>query len=222
MIRYLRMPFSRTNTHWRPAMPRPLTLAVATMVGFSFSVAEATSPPPWIAAPPIVLPTFGFQSYNVRGTGEQVTFVRCGSMAAQIGLEPGDLIVSLNGFALSYHGAWEQALHNAMRQGGQIHFDIRDMRTGRLIHREVFVGGPGVGPMTPKRRGVGSPRSASPPGPVAKGGPSSPSLSAAPKFRSLDSTNFSPPPRTSSPRVAPTKLGRGYGTSVAVTKNRGG
>lgn len=111
-----------------------------------------------IQPPPVVLPKFGFQSYNVHGIGEQVTFVNCHGLAAQLGLERGDTILSLNGMPLTFHGAWNQALSNVMLQGGgQVHLNIRDVRTGHIVHRTTFVGGAGIGPITPKSMPVGTP-----------------------------------------------------------------
>lgn len=100
---------------------------------------------------PVVLPKFGFQSFNISGIGERVTYVRCHGIAAQLGLEAGDTILSLNGFPLTYHGAWNQALQNAMYQGGAVQLAIRDVNTGYIVYRTTYLGGtPGVGPITPK------------------------------------------------------------------------
>jgi hypothetical protein len=97
------------------------------------------------------LPEFGFASFNIRGVGERVTFVRWGGLASQLGLEPGDTILGMNGFRLNYHGAWHDALHYAMASGGWVQLTIRDVRTGRLAYRQTVVGdGHIVGPITPK------------------------------------------------------------------------
>lgn len=101
--------------------------------------------------PPISLPKFGFQSYNLSGIGERVTYVQCHGLAKDLGLEPGDTIVAMNGFALTYHGAWNDALANAMMQGGSVQLAIRDVRTGYIVYRSTFLGGmPVPGPVTPK------------------------------------------------------------------------
>lgn len=100
---------------------------------------------------PVVLPKFGFQSYNLSGVGERVTYVRCHGLASQMGLEPGDTILSLNGFPLTYHGAWNQALQQAVYQGGAVQLAIRDVNTGYIVYRTTYIGGgPGIGPITPK------------------------------------------------------------------------
>jgi hypothetical protein len=97
------------------------------------------------------LPEFGFASFNIGGVGERVTSVRWGGLASRLGLEPGDLIFRMNGYRLSYHGAWNDALRAAMNDGGWVQLTIRDVRTGRLAFRETFVGdGHVVGPITPK------------------------------------------------------------------------
>ncbi len=97
------------------------------------------------------VPEFGFASFNIHGIGERVTHVRWGSLASQLGLEPGDTILRLNGFRLNYHGAWHEALHHAVATGGWVQLTIRDVRTGRLAYRQTFVGdGHVVGPITPK------------------------------------------------------------------------
>lgn len=139
-----------------------------TITGFALSIVVALvaqadaqqnrmligNPQPAIQPPlpsPVVLPKFGFQSYNIHGYGEQITFVRCHSIASQLGLEPGDMVLSLNGFPLTYHGAWNQALSNAVMQGGSVQLAIRDVRSGAVVYRSTFVGGtPGYGPITPK------------------------------------------------------------------------
>jgi predicted metalloprotease with PDZ domain len=98
---------------------------------------------------PQPLPKFGFASFNIHGVGERITHVRWGGLASQFGLERGDTILSLNGFPLTYHGAWTDALREAMYTGGVVRLRIRDWRTGFVVSRQMFVGG-GYGPITPK------------------------------------------------------------------------
>ena len=55
--------------------------------------ATAASPQPLLLNPPVAppvysLPKFGFNSYNISGIGEQVTYVRWGGIAWQMGLQP--------------------------------------------------------------------------------------------------------------------------------------
>ena len=112
------------------------------------NVSPAIQPP---VGQPVFLPKFGFQSYNISGFGEQVTYVNCHGIARSLGLEPGDTIVSLNGFPLTFHGAWNQALTQAMYQGGNVTLAIRDVHSGAVVYRSTFLGGGGgVGPITPK------------------------------------------------------------------------
>lgn len=129
-------------------------LASLTLVAFAVVPAAAQSRLILVApesdpgfAPDYCLPQFGFSSFNI-GVGERVTFVRWGGLASQLGLEPGDVILSMNGYPLSYHGAWNDALYQAMVDGGWVQLRVRDVRTGLLAYRQTFVGGGGGGPIT--------------------------------------------------------------------------
>lgn len=133
-------------------------LASLTLVNVSASVAAASEPkallvnpgyPGYPTSPSFYLPKFGFNSYNIGGYGDRVTSVQWGGLAAQLGLESGDTILSLNGFPLSYHGAWNDALYQAMQNGGFVQLSVRDVRTGWIVNRSTYVGG-GIGPVTPK------------------------------------------------------------------------
>jgi hypothetical protein len=136
-----------------------LTLALVasmTVVNFSAPVASANEPkallinpnPGFVPSPNIYLPKFGFNSFNIGGYGERVTFVQWGGLASQLGLESGDTILSMNGFGLTYHGAWNDALYQALLNGGFVQLTIRDVRTGWIVERQTWVGG--YGPVTPK------------------------------------------------------------------------
>jgi hypothetical protein len=92
------------------------------------------------------LPKFGFSSFTINGFGERVTSVRWGGLAQQMGLESGDVILGLNGYALTYHGSWNDALREAVNNGGWVQLTIRDVRTGFVSTRETFVGD-GYGPI---------------------------------------------------------------------------
>ena len=123
------------------------------LVSFVAVPAGASHPKALLIAPQpdYCLPEFGFASFNIAGVGERVTYVRWGGLASQLGLEPGDMILRMNGFPLSYHGAWNDALSQAVVNGGWVQLTIRDVRTGFLAHRQTFVGdGHVVGPITPK------------------------------------------------------------------------
>ena len=123
------------------------TAALSLMIVLTASAFVA----PTLAAPPAKallltpgesygLPKFGFSSSTIYGYGEQVVHVRYGSRAAQLGLEPGDVILSLNGYSLTYPGSWNDALSNALYDGNFIRLKVRDVRTGHVYFRETFVG----------------------------------------------------------------------------------
>jgi hypothetical protein len=133
------------------------TTVLALLASFSFlalsAAPAAASHPKALLVPPhddydYYLPKFGFASFNISGYGERVTYVRWGGLAARLGLEPGDTVLSLNGFRLTYHGAWNDALYRAMANGGFVRLRIRDVRTGHIAHRHIDLGG--FGPVTPK------------------------------------------------------------------------
>ncbi len=87
------------------------------------------------------LPKFGFSSFTMDGYGERITGVRWGGIAQRMGLESGDVILSLNGFPLNYHGAWKDALHQAVYHGnGYVNLRVRDVRTGNVAFRQTYVG----------------------------------------------------------------------------------
>jgi hypothetical protein len=87
------------------------------------------------------LPKFGFSSFNIQGFGERVTGVRWGGIAHRMGLESGDTIVSLNGYPLTYRGAWKDALREAVyHDGGHVKLRIRDVRTGAIAFRHTYIG----------------------------------------------------------------------------------
>ena len=134
---------------------RYCTAALALIVGLILSnfvtVSNAASPTLLIApGEPYGLPKFGFSSSNV-GFGEQVVFVRPGSRAARLGLEPGDVILSLNGYRLSYTGSWNDALSRAVYDGGLVQLRVRDVRTGLVHLRQTYVNS-GGGPVIPYYR----------------------------------------------------------------------
>jgi len=128
-------------------------VATLTLLTVSASVANADGPKALLInpnpGPDCYLPKFGFDSFNIGGVGDRVTFVQWGGLASQMGLEPGDLLLSMNGFPLSYHGAWNDALRSAVLNGGFVQLTIRDVRTGWLATRQLYIGG-GYGPITPK------------------------------------------------------------------------
>jgi len=128
-------------------------LATLTVVSFVAPAAVAAPPQALLLAPGepngpgYWLPKFGFASFNINGFGERVTFVNWNSLAAQLGLEPGDVILSMNGFPLTYTGSWNDALQQAMYNGGYVQLRIRDVNTGFIAYRQTFVGNGGNGPI---------------------------------------------------------------------------
>jgi len=137
-------------------LARNLVFAVAAMLAAA-GASQADARTTRINPHPGFVPRLGFCSYNVAGYGEVVTRVRWGSKAYRIGLEPNDVILSVNGFPLTYHGAWHQAVAQAAQTGGWLTLRIRDCRTGHIVHRSLSLfhnggGGGIVGPVTPKSR----------------------------------------------------------------------
>jgi predicted metalloprotease with PDZ domain len=124
-------------------------VALLLVLGLGVSALVSTS----VAAPPTSklllqpgggggnygLPKFGFSSSN-NGFGERVLNVRWGSRAQGLGLEPGDVILSLNGYRLSYPGSWSDALAQALYDGNYVRLKVRDVRTGNIRFRETYVG----------------------------------------------------------------------------------
>jgi hypothetical protein len=132
---------------------RKIVLALlASLTLTSVSTASASQPQALLLNPGqgpgcFDLPRFGFSSFNISGFGERVTGVRWGGIASRMGLESGDIILSLNGFPLSYHGSWNDALREAVDNGGFVQLTVRDVRTGMIATRETYVGGIGHGPV---------------------------------------------------------------------------
>lgn len=108
-----------------------------------------------VPQPDYDLPRFGFESFNLHGVGERVTHVSRRGLAAEMGLERGDVVLRMNGHRLDYHGSWNDALREAMfNHGGWVRLSIRDVRTGRTVNREIYLG-TNPGPITPKSHGGG-------------------------------------------------------------------
>jgi hypothetical protein len=85
------------------------------------------------------VPRLGFTSY-FNGQGEAVTRVLSGTAASRVGLEPGDVIVAVNGERLLTYGAWDREISNAAIQGHVV-LAIRDWRTGQTAFRHFDFGG---------------------------------------------------------------------------------
>lgn len=130
------------NTRTRLTALLFVGLAVATIA----STASADPPktklmitPGFAPGEPYGLPKFGFASSTIPGFGERIVDVRYGGRAYYLGLEPGDIILSLNGYKLTYTGSWNDALRNALFDGNTIRLKVRDVRSGNVYFRETYV-----------------------------------------------------------------------------------
>ena len=54
-------------------------------------------------------------------------------------MAPSDVLLSLNGYKLTYSGSWNDALSRALYDGNYIRLKIREFRTGNIFVRETFV-----------------------------------------------------------------------------------
>ena len=99
------------------------------------------------------LPKFGFSSRTVWGVGEQVVRIRCRGLAANMGLKRGDIILALNGMRLTFRGAWNHALRDAVDEDGWVQLEIQDADTGGIAYRQTRVAG--YGPVASKQGMVG-------------------------------------------------------------------
>lgn len=129
--------------HTTSAVFAALTLVTISVASAAPAQKLLLNPGPFPSPGCYDLPKFGFSSFNINGFGERVTSVRWGGIAHQLGIESGDVILSLNGFSLSYPGSWNDALREAMYHGGWVQLTIRDVRTGIIATRDTFVGGYG-------------------------------------------------------------------------------
>ncbi|HID76216.1 MAG TPA: PDZ domain-containing protein [Planctomycetaceae bacterium] len=97
------------------------------------------SPPaaslPAANGPADAAPRLGFSSYLVAGRGEYVLAVDPGTLAARMGLEPGDMVLACNDRPLVDRNDWHQALAGAAAAGGRLRLKIRDGRNGNVVHR---------------------------------------------------------------------------------------
>lgn len=99
-----------------------------------------------IEAAPHVYPTLtpggalalGFQYQLIPGYGYRVAWPLPSGVGSNIGLEPGDVVLAINGHSLNFYNAHVMAL----AQGSSYHnwhwFTIRDVRTGNVVYRWAY------------------------------------------------------------------------------------
>ncbi len=108
-------------------------LCVASLASASASAADNRNEPS--ENPSYYAYNVGFRSEVIEGEGRKVTRVRRGSMAEEIGLKPGDVVMAVNDVPVDYLGAWEEALNVAYSDGGWVTMAIRDGETGETYSR---------------------------------------------------------------------------------------
>jgi hypothetical protein len=104
--------------------------------------------------PPVPPPRLGINYTVIPGYGYRVNYVMWGTPASRIGLEPGDVVLSINRVRLTYNGAHSYALSRAVRTGGWVTLRIRDVRTGWVVTRSAnlfggYYGGGGGACLSP-------------------------------------------------------------------------
>jgi len=123
-------------------------LALALVV---LSAATLVAAPPRTTVAPLLVdpyppqqPRIGFHYRVIPGYGYEILSVSWGSPASRIGLEPGDVVRSINGYPMTYYGAHHQAVAQAMYYGGWLSMRIRDVRTGWTVTRGTYLFGVGA------------------------------------------------------------------------------
>ena len=111
------------------------------------SALRSATPCPRTASPTCPVPELGFSSYVISGRGEYILAVRRGSTAARIGLEPGDVILTLNGRRLTSERAWHQAMGHAAASHGRLTLEIRHRRTDTVDYRTCHLFSTGCAPI---------------------------------------------------------------------------
>ena len=97
-----------------------------------------------------VMPRLGFHKHFILHVGEQVANVTYGSIAYNMGLCRGDLILAINGRPLNHACDWNNYLRNAMLyEGGCIDLTVRKPCGTIVVLHWQFVGYGGVAPAGP-------------------------------------------------------------------------
>lgn len=115
-------------------------------------------------------PKLGFNGQMIYGYGMKIVSLNWGSAAQRAGLEPGDVIVKINGRKIKSQWDYNQALQSAANyQYGRVNMKVRNVRYGwgQQVPMYAYVntvldgfqGGP-VGPVGPQQQqGPVAPRS---------------------------------------------------------------
>ena len=118
-----------------------LIVSAAALAAASTAMAQARPvllPNPYpTPGPSPATPQLGINYTVIPGYGYRVNYVNWGGPAAQAGVEPGDVILAINGTRLTYNGAHVQALSNTGMNSGWVSLRIRDVRTGWAVDRMV-------------------------------------------------------------------------------------
>jgi C-terminal processing protease CtpA/Prc len=115
--------------------------------------------------------TFGAMGVPAQGGGIYVTGSLEGSPSAAVGLENGDVIVSINGFLVNTQAEFVQAVHNSP---DVMNFIVRNVRTGQnqqmsvRLNRPLRANPPGVRAIEQARPVDPMPAPPPPPIPVEK------------------------------------------------------
>jgi hypothetical protein len=140
------------KTFSRTAAVGMVILGVLLASGMAWAAKPNTRllPPPGLL-PVVNAPSVGYSYALIPGHGFRVTGVLRGTPAASIGLEVGDIVLSINGHRLTYMGADLPARREAAANGGWATLRIRDVRTGWIADRTVNLFHPfgPVGPVGP-------------------------------------------------------------------------
>lgn len=86
------------------------------------------------------MPKLGLNSqfgWNKGVQGEHITAVSYGSQAAQLGLQPGDTILAVNGLPLRTADCWQTQLGRAREHDGWVTLKIHDSWTGNTAYRSA-------------------------------------------------------------------------------------
>ena len=127
-----------------------VVVTVVSLCGATSSFSQGLAPriqpyvPPVVGSP--VVPRLGILGHVEYGWGMVVDSVVPYTTANRLGLERGDVILSINGQQISNDWAYRQALVRAVRfENGQVNLQVADVRSGRRVFRRGFLNAnPGV------------------------------------------------------------------------------